>query len=119
MMFESRGNSSCNCYSDQDLLPCTYGHVSILLRLTWGKKPEPILLSTVYYVNVVVHLFLFQENVCPLADSSSDYSQRTGFDFPSLQQEFRTTPEGARRETDDPLPDRIKVLLPSLIINNV
>ncbi|XP_028452594.1 A-kinase anchor protein 9 isoform X6 [Perca flavescens] len=45
------------------------------------------------------------------SDSSSDYSQRTGFDFPSLQQEFRTTPEGARRETDDPLPDRIKTLL--------
>ncbi|KAK5617587.1 hypothetical protein CRENBAI_003248, partial [Crenichthys baileyi] len=44
-------------------------------------------------------------------DSSSDYSQRTGFDLPSLQQEFRTTPEGARRETDDPLPDRIKTLL--------
>ncbi|XP_045915257.1 A-kinase anchor protein 9 isoform X4 [Micropterus dolomieu] len=45
------------------------------------------------------------------SDSSSDYSQRTGFDLPSLQQEFRTTPEGARRETDDPLPDRIKSLL--------
>ncbi|XP_054461660.1 A-kinase anchor protein 9 isoform X3 [Anoplopoma fimbria] len=45
------------------------------------------------------------------SDSSSDYSQRTGFDFPSLQQEFRSTPEGARRETDDPLPDRIKTLL--------
>ncbi|KAM6903836.1 A-kinase anchor protein 9 [Lycodopsis pacificus] len=45
------------------------------------------------------------------SDSSSDYSQRTGFDFPSLQQEFRSTPEGARREADDPLPDRIKTLL--------
>uniref|UniRef100_A0A3Q3IZ37 Pericentrin/AKAP-450 centrosomal targeting domain-containing protein n=1 Tax=Monopterus albus TaxID=43700 RepID=A0A3Q3IZ37_MONAL len=45
------------------------------------------------------------------SDSSSDYSQRTGYDLPSLQQEFRTTPEGARRETDDPLPDRIKTLL--------
>ncbi|XP_060916005.1 A-kinase anchor protein 9 isoform X1 [Labrus mixtus] len=45
------------------------------------------------------------------SDSSSDYSQRTGFDVPSLHQEFRTTPEGARRETDDPLPDRIKTLL--------
>ncbi|MED6273439.1 hypothetical protein CHARACLAT_006373 [Characodon lateralis] len=45
------------------------------------------------------------------SDSSSDYSQRTGFDLPSLQQEFRTTPEGARKETDDPLPDRIKTLL--------
>ncbi|KAL3043725.1 hypothetical protein OYC64_003565 [Pagothenia borchgrevinki] len=45
------------------------------------------------------------------SDSSSDYSQRTGFDFPNLQQEFRTTPEGARRETDDHLPDRIKTLL--------
>ncbi|KAI3358086.1 hypothetical protein L3Q82_003096 [Scortum barcoo] len=45
------------------------------------------------------------------SDSSSDYSQRTGFDLPSLQQEFRTTPEGARREADDPLPDRIKTLL--------
>uniref|UniRef100_A0A3Q4H9L3 A kinase (PRKA) anchor protein 9 n=1 Tax=Neolamprologus brichardi TaxID=32507 RepID=A0A3Q4H9L3_NEOBR len=41
--------------------------------------------------------------------SSSDYSQRTGYDLPSLQQEFRTTPEGARR--DEPLPDRIKTLL--------
>uniref|UniRef100_A0A665TQN2 A-kinase anchoring protein 9 n=1 Tax=Echeneis naucrates TaxID=173247 RepID=A0A665TQN2_ECHNA len=46
-----------------------------------------------------------------LTDSSSDYSHRTGYDLPSLQQEFRTTPEGARRETDDPLPDRIKMLL--------
>ncbi|XP_038135289.1 A-kinase anchor protein 9 isoform X4 [Cyprinodon tularosa] len=45
------------------------------------------------------------------SDSSSDYSQRTGLDLPSLQQEFRTTPEGARREADDPLPDRIKTLL--------
>ncbi|XP_054909615.1 A-kinase anchor protein 9 isoform X3 [Poeciliopsis prolifica] len=45
------------------------------------------------------------------SDSSSDYSQRTGFDVPSLQPEFRSTPEGARRETDDPLPDRIKTLL--------
>uniref|UniRef100_A0A3Q3QEQ2 Pericentrin/AKAP-450 centrosomal targeting domain-containing protein n=1 Tax=Monopterus albus TaxID=43700 RepID=A0A3Q3QEQ2_MONAL len=54
---------------------------------------------------------LFQESFYPLADSSSDYSQRTGYDLPSLQQEFRTTPEGARRETDDPLPDRIKTLL--------
>ncbi|XP_034401671.1 A-kinase anchor protein 9 isoform X4 [Cyclopterus lumpus] len=45
------------------------------------------------------------------SDSSSDYSQRTGFDFPHLQQEFRSTPEGARRETDDQLPDRIKTLL--------
>ncbi|XP_037649678.1 A-kinase anchor protein 9 isoform X2 [Sebastes umbrosus] len=45
------------------------------------------------------------------SDSSSDYSQRVGFDFPSLQQEFRSTPEGARREADDPLPDRIKTLL--------
>uniref|UniRef100_A0A3B4UKF2 Pericentrin/AKAP-450 centrosomal targeting domain-containing protein n=1 Tax=Seriola dumerili TaxID=41447 RepID=A0A3B4UKF2_SERDU len=56
-------------------------------------------------------VFLLQENFCALADSSSDYSQRTGYDLPSLQQEFRTTPEGARRETDDPLPDRIKMLL--------
>uniref|UniRef100_H3DJI4 Pericentrin/AKAP-450 centrosomal targeting domain-containing protein n=1 Tax=Tetraodon nigroviridis TaxID=99883 RepID=H3DJI4_TETNG len=46
-----------------------------------------------------------------VADSSSDYSQRTGFDIPSLQQELRTTPEGARRDPDDPLPDRIKTLL--------
>lgn len=45
----------------------------------------------------------------PVTDSSSDYSQRTGFDIPSLQQELRTTPEGARRDPDDPLPDRIKV----------
>ncbi|XP_019718999.1 A-kinase anchor protein 9 isoform X2 [Hippocampus comes] len=47
------------------------------------------------------------------SDSSSDYSQRTGYDLPvGLQQEFRVTPEGARREADDPvLPDRIKSLL--------
>ncbi|XP_029919471.1 A-kinase anchor protein 9 isoform X2 [Myripristis murdjan] len=45
------------------------------------------------------------------SDSSSDYSQRTGYDLPNLQQEYRTTPEGARRETDDTLPDRIKTLL--------
>uniref|UniRef100_G3NJE9 A-kinase anchoring protein 9 n=1 Tax=Gasterosteus aculeatus aculeatus TaxID=481459 RepID=G3NJE9_GASAC len=54
---------------------------------------------------------LTPKNLFALADSSSDYSQRTGFDFPSLQQEFRSTPEGARRETDDPLPDCIKTLL--------
>ncbi|XP_068188344.1 A-kinase anchor protein 9 [Antennarius striatus] len=46
-----------------------------------------------------------------MSDSGSDFSQRPGFDLPSLQQELRTTPEGARRETDDPLPDRIKTLL--------
>ncbi|XP_056154299.1 A-kinase anchor protein 9 [Lampris incognitus] len=45
------------------------------------------------------------------SDSSSDYSQRTGYDLPNLQPEYRTTPEGARREGDDPLPDRIKSLL--------
>ncbi|XP_061753520.1 A-kinase anchor protein 9 isoform X2 [Nerophis ophidion] len=45
------------------------------------------------------------------SDSSSDYSQRTGYDQAGLQQEFRVTPEGARRETDDQLPDRIKTLL--------
>ncbi|KAL0962245.1 hypothetical protein UPYG_G00337570 [Umbra pygmaea] len=45
------------------------------------------------------------------SDSSSDWSQRTGYDLPNLQQEFRTTPEGARRETDDALPDKIKNLL--------
>ncbi|XP_041932184.1 A-kinase anchor protein 9 isoform X3 [Alosa sapidissima] len=43
------------------------------------------------------------------SDSSSDWSQRTGLD---LQQEFRTTPEGARRDNEaDVLPDRIKSLL--------
>uniref|UniRef100_A0A3B4FS80 A kinase (PRKA) anchor protein 9 n=1 Tax=Pundamilia nyererei TaxID=303518 RepID=A0A3B4FS80_9CICH len=51
----------------------------------------------------------FCDCFCHHADSSSDYSQRTGYDLPSLQQEFRTTPEGARR--DEPLPDRIKTLL--------
>lgn len=55
---------------------------------------------------IVIYMICFY---CALADSSSDYSQRTGYDLPSLQQEFRTTPEGARREADDPLPDRIKV----------
>lgn len=53
-----------------------------------------------------------------VADSSSDYSQRTGFDIPSLQQELRTTPEGARRDPDDPLPDRIKVN-PALVLHLV
>lgn len=43
------------------------------------------------------------------SDSSSDWSQRTGLD---PQQEFRTTPEGARRDNEaDALPDRIKSLL--------
>ncbi|XP_057683279.1 A-kinase anchor protein 9 isoform X3 [Corythoichthys intestinalis] len=47
------------------------------------------------------------------SDSSSDYSQRTGYDLPvGLQQEFRVTPEGAGRDADDSvLPDRIKSLL--------
>ncbi|KAL2080293.1 hypothetical protein ACEWY4_024086 [Coilia grayii] len=43
------------------------------------------------------------------SDSSSDWSQRTGFE---QQQEFRSTPEGARRDNEgDVLPDRIKSLL--------
>ncbi|XP_045081973.1 A-kinase anchor protein 9 isoform X2 [Coregonus clupeaformis] len=45
------------------------------------------------------------------SDSCSEWSQRTGYDLPNLQQEFRTTPEGARKETDEALPDRIKNLL--------
>uniref|UniRef100_A0A8C5DHT2 A-kinase anchoring protein 9 n=1 Tax=Gouania willdenowi TaxID=441366 RepID=A0A8C5DHT2_GOUWI len=61
------------------------------------RSPEVSMVS-------LVHYFTF-------AAFSSDYSQRTGYDLPSLQQEFRTTPEGARRETDDALPDRIKTLL--------
>uniref|UniRef100_A0A3Q4HQP7 A kinase (PRKA) anchor protein 9 n=1 Tax=Neolamprologus brichardi TaxID=32507 RepID=A0A3Q4HQP7_NEOBR len=56
---------------------------------------------------IIEKLRLF--SICFLCYSSSDYSQRTGYDLPSLQQEFRTTPEGARR--DEPLPDRIKTLL--------
>ncbi|XP_073714775.1 A-kinase anchor protein 9 isoform X4 [Misgurnus anguillicaudatus] len=44
------------------------------------------------------------------SDSSSDWSQRTGYDI--IQQELRTTPDGARRDVDpDVLPDRIKTLL--------
>uniref|UniRef100_A0A3Q3M890 A kinase (PRKA) anchor protein 9 n=1 Tax=Mastacembelus armatus TaxID=205130 RepID=A0A3Q3M890_9TELE len=58
-----------------------------------------------------VREYLVSRKSLSSADSSSDYSQRTGYELPSLQQEFRTTPEGARRETDDPLPDRIKTLL--------
>uniref|UniRef100_A0A3B5AXH9 A-kinase anchoring protein 9 n=1 Tax=Stegastes partitus TaxID=144197 RepID=A0A3B5AXH9_9TELE len=58
-----------------------------------------------------VSIIILHGRFCRHADSSSDYSQRTGCDLPSLQQEFRTTPEGARRETDDALPDRIKTLL--------
>ncbi|KAL1254810.1 hypothetical protein QQF64_012871, partial [Cirrhinus molitorella] len=46
------------------------------------------------------------------SDSSSDWSQRTGYDHPHLQQEYRSTPEGARRDVEpDVLPDRIKSLL--------
>ncbi|KAG7273577.1 hypothetical protein CRUP_019823, partial [Coryphaenoides rupestris] len=45
------------------------------------------------------------------SDSSSDYSHRTGYDPPSLPQEFRTTPDGARPDSEDPLPDKIKTLL--------
>lgn len=73
------------------------------------KDPEQLMSVKSHIKNIFSSLF--QANFGPLADSSSDYSQRTGFDLPSLQQEFRTTPEGARRETDDPLPDRIKVQL--------
>lgn len=51
----------------------------------------------------------FVSFVFPVADSSSDYSQRTSLDIPGLQQEIRATPEGARREADDALPDKIKV----------
>ncbi|KAI2653257.1 A-kinase anchor protein 9 [Labeo rohita] len=46
------------------------------------------------------------------SDSSSDWSQRTGYDQAHLQQEYRSTPEGARRDVEpDVLPDRIKNLL--------
>ncbi|KAJ8378851.1 hypothetical protein AAFF_G00233530 [Aldrovandia affinis] len=46
------------------------------------------------------------------SDSSSDWSQRTGCDPPALHPEFRTTPDGARRDNEtDLLPDRIKSLL--------
>ncbi|XP_037398628.1 A-kinase anchor protein 9 isoform X5 [Pygocentrus nattereri] len=45
------------------------------------------------------------------SDSSSDWSQRTGFELPHLQAEFRSTPEGARRDDSEVLPDRIKTLL--------
>uniref|UniRef100_A0AAY4CGH9 Pericentrin/AKAP-450 centrosomal targeting domain-containing protein n=1 Tax=Denticeps clupeoides TaxID=299321 RepID=A0AAY4CGH9_9TELE len=46
------------------------------------------------------------------SDSSSDWSQRTGYDLPHQHLDYRTTPEGARRDTDtDVLPDRIKSLL--------
>lgn len=58
----------------------------------------------------------------PVADSSSDYSQRTSLDIPGVQQELRATPEGARREADDALPDKIKVKILQndyLIINSL
>ncbi|KAL7858832.1 hypothetical protein AOLI_G00189340 [Acnodon oligacanthus] len=45
------------------------------------------------------------------SDSSSDWSQRTGFELPHLQAELRSTPEGARRDDSEVLPDRIKTLL--------
>ncbi|KAG7458289.1 hypothetical protein MATL_G00236630 [Megalops atlanticus] len=45
------------------------------------------------------------------SDSSSDWSQRIGCDLPAMH-EFRTTPEGARRDNEtDVLPERIKSLL--------
>ncbi|XP_076862757.1 A-kinase anchor protein 9 isoform X3 [Brachyhypopomus gauderio] len=44
------------------------------------------------------------------SDSSSDWSQRTGVELPHLQ-EIRSTPEGARRDDPDLLPDRVKMLL--------
>ncbi|XP_036411343.1 A-kinase anchor protein 9 isoform X3 [Megalops cyprinoides] len=45
------------------------------------------------------------------SDSSSDWSQRVGCDLPAMH-EFRTTPEGARRDNEtDVLPERIKSLL--------
>ncbi|MBN3298083.1 AKAP9 protein, partial [Amia calva] len=51
------------------------------------------------------------------SDSSSDWSQRMGYDLLPQAQEFRGTPEGARRDNESPqipsemLPDRIKSLL--------
>ncbi|XP_043088962.1 A-kinase anchor protein 9 [Puntigrus tetrazona] len=46
------------------------------------------------------------------SDSGSDWSQRVASDAPHLQQENRSTPEGARRDPEpDVLPDRIKSLL--------
>ncbi|XP_066525977.1 A-kinase anchor protein 9 isoform X2 [Hoplias malabaricus] len=45
------------------------------------------------------------------SDSSSEWSQRTGFDPPHLQGEFRSTPEGARRDDSDIMSHRIKTLL--------
>ncbi|XP_058609416.1 A-kinase anchor protein 9 [Onychostoma macrolepis] len=46
------------------------------------------------------------------SDSGSDWSQRAGYDPPHLQQENRSTPEGAHRDTEpELLPDRIKSLL--------
>uniref|UniRef100_W5MX64 Pericentrin/AKAP-450 centrosomal targeting domain-containing protein n=1 Tax=Lepisosteus oculatus TaxID=7918 RepID=W5MX64_LEPOC len=50
-------------------------------------------------------------------NSSSDWSQRLGYDIGSQNQEFRSTPEGARRDNEvrqlaeDMLPDKIKSLL--------
>uniref|UniRef100_A0A3P8SFL9 A kinase (PRKA) anchor protein 9 n=1 Tax=Amphiprion percula TaxID=161767 RepID=A0A3P8SFL9_AMPPE len=75
------------------------------------KALKFILFSTCVLSLLPIFCILLHESFCHHADSSSDYSQRTGYDLPSLQQEFRTTPEGARRETDDALPDRIKTLL--------
>ncbi|KAJ8273386.1 hypothetical protein GJAV_G00101030 [Gymnothorax javanicus] len=47
-----------------------------------------------------------------MSDSGSDWSQQTSGDPVVLHQEFRTTPEGARRDNEtDLLPDRIKSLL--------
>ncbi|KAJ8267683.1 hypothetical protein COCON_G00128550 [Conger conger] len=58
------------------------------------------------------HLPPSQSRDGSMSDSGSDWSQRTGYIPPVLPQEFRTTPEGARRDHEtDLLPDRIKSLL--------
>uniref|UniRef100_A0A8C7RCX6 A kinase (PRKA) anchor protein 9 n=1 Tax=Oncorhynchus mykiss TaxID=8022 RepID=A0A8C7RCX6_ONCMY len=80
------------------------------------KRDNQILEEECKALKTVIDKLQRSHKVSPLDDIksnsfSSEWSQRTGYDLPNLQQEFRTTPEGARKETDDALPDRIKNLL--------
>uniref|UniRef100_A0A8C7H0C9 Pericentrin/AKAP-450 centrosomal targeting domain-containing protein n=1 Tax=Oncorhynchus kisutch TaxID=8019 RepID=A0A8C7H0C9_ONCKI len=81
------------------------------------KKDAQVLEEECRALKTVIEKLQRSHEVSSLGDisadlnSSSEWSQRTGYDLPNLQQEFRTTPEGARIETDEALPDRIKNLL--------
>uniref|UniRef100_A0A3B1JLI7 A kinase (PRKA) anchor protein 9 n=1 Tax=Astyanax mexicanus TaxID=7994 RepID=A0A3B1JLI7_ASTMX len=77
------------------------GRTSVWSRSAPPSEPPSATCAPMRLDQLSVHSLSVR--VCGV-DSSSDWSQRTGF-------EFRSTPEGARREESDPLPDRIKTLL--------